>query len=440
MREAAADHVDQQPLVRFRAPFRNRLLQVEVQAHRHHVHPAARLLREHLQLDRLFRLEPDHEAVAVIARAGRDDRERHVRELDHDFRLAALQPLAGAQEERHVRPAPVVDVRAQRDEGFRAAVRRHVVLLEIALDRLAVDRAGRVLAAHRVARDVRQRHRPQRAQHLQLLVAYRIRVERHGRLHRDDAQQLQQVVLHHVAQRAGMVVEARAAADADRLRHRDLHAADVRRLPQRPEDRVAEAQHHQVLHGFLAEIVVDPIDLRFLEVLADRVVDRLRGREIVAQRLFEDDARVRVDEVRGRQVVADRREQLRRRRQVEHADRLAPRRFGEPPVVVRRVHVDQHVLEQVEEAAPRVGVERLLVDERARLLVHELAITVDAPVAAADGDDARLGRKIAVQVRHVQRGQQLAGGQVAAAAEDDHVDGPVGRGLGRLIRHGRFAV
>jgi hypothetical protein len=60
VREAAADHVDQQPLVCFRAPLRNRLLQVEVQAHGHHLHPAARFLREHLQLDRFLRLQLDH--------------------------------------------------------------------------------------------------------------------------------------------------------------------------------------------------------------------------------------------------------------------------------------------------------------------------------------------------------------------------------------------
>ena len=216
-----------------------------------------------------------------------------------------LHPLAGAQEKRHVGPAPVVDVRAQRDECFGAAARRHVVFFEVALHRLAVHRAGGVLAAHGIASDVLGRHRTQRAQHLELFVTDRVRIERHRRLHRDDAQQLQQVVLHHVAQRAGLVVETRAAAHADRFRDRDLHALDIRRLPQRAENRIAEAQHHQVLHGFLAEVVVDPVDLRFVEMLADRRVDFLRGRQIVAQRLFEHDPRIAVDQPRRRQVIAD---------------------------------------------------------------------------------------------------------------------------------------
>jgi hypothetical protein len=126
-----------------------------------------------------------------------------------------------------------------------------------------------VLAAHGVARDVGQGQAAQRAQHLELFVAHGVRRQRGRRLHGDDAQQLQQVVLHHVAHGAGAVVEAGAAADADFLGHRDLHARDVRRAPQRFQDRVPEAQHHQVLHGFLAEVVVDAVDLRFGEVLAD---------------------------------------------------------------------------------------------------------------------------------------------------------------------------
>ena len=81
------------------------------------------------------------------------------------------------------------------------------------------------------------------------------------RLHRDQAQQLQQVVLHHVAQRAGPVVEVAAAFDAHRLGHRDLHVVDRGRVPQRLEQHVGEAQRQQVLHRLLAEIVIDAEDL-----------------------------------------------------------------------------------------------------------------------------------------------------------------------------------
>ena len=70
------------------------------------------------------------------------------------------------------------------------------------------------------------------------------------------------MVLHHVAQGAGMFVERAAAAfHADRFRGRDLHVIDILAIEQRLEDGVAEAKRQQVLHRVLAQIVVDAIDL-----------------------------------------------------------------------------------------------------------------------------------------------------------------------------------
>ena len=70
------------------------------------------------------------------------------------------------------------------------------------------------------------------------------------------------MVLHHVAQHAGAVVVAGAAFQADRLGDGDLHVVDHVGVPQPLEDRIGEAQRHQVLHGFLAEVVVDAEGLR----------------------------------------------------------------------------------------------------------------------------------------------------------------------------------
>jgi hypothetical protein len=72
-----------------------------------------------------------------------------------------------------------------------------------------------------------------------------------GSLLVEDAQQLQQVVLDHVAQCASLVVEHAAAFDADLLRDRDLDVPDPSTTPQRFEQRVAEPQRDQVLHRLL---------------------------------------------------------------------------------------------------------------------------------------------------------------------------------------------
>ena len=76
-------------------------------------------------------------------------------------------------------------------------------------------------------------------------------------LHRGQRQQLQQVVLDHVAGRADAVVVPGPAADPDVLGHGDLHVVDVAAVPDRLVHLVGEAQRQDVLHRLLAEVVVD---------------------------------------------------------------------------------------------------------------------------------------------------------------------------------------
>ena len=84
-----------------------------------------------------------------------DDLERRVRralELDRDRRLAPRQALAGADVERRVGPAPVVDVELGGDVGLGQRVRRDARLLAVARHLLALDVAAPVLAADDVLR------------------------------------------------------------------------------------------------------------------------------------------------------------------------------------------------------------------------------------------------------------------------------------------------
>ena len=129
------------------------------------------------------------------------------------------------------------------------------------------------------------------------------------------------MVLHHVAQRAGLLVVAGARADAFLLGHGDLHVVDVLLVEQRLEDAVGEPEHQDVLDGLLAEIVIDAVDLALVEHLRDRVVDRARAVQVAADRLLDDEPRERadppaVDEPRAGQLLHRRREQRRRHRQV----------------------------------------------------------------------------------------------------------------------------
>ena len=99
------------------------------------------------------------------------------------------------------------------------------------------------------------------------------------------------MVLNHVAQRAGLlVVAASTALHAEVFGTGDLDVADVFAVPERFENRVCETQHHQVLRGFLAEVVVDPVSVPLLEGLVDDLIEVLRGLEVGAKRLLDDHA------------------------------------------------------------------------------------------------------------------------------------------------------
>src|ERR1700687_1497646 len=98
------------------------------------------------------------------------------------------------------------------------------------------------------------------------------------------------MALHHVAQRARVIVVRGAGADALGLGDGNLHVIDEARSPDRLEDRVGESEHHQILDGLLAKIMIDSKNLTLVEMPRELAVDLRRAREIVADWFFDYDA------------------------------------------------------------------------------------------------------------------------------------------------------
>src|SRR3546814_1187282 len=88
--------------------------------------------------------------------------------------------------------------------------------------------------------DVLCAHLAQGSQQLDLLVADRGRRHARRRLHRDDREQLEHMVLHHVLQRADAVIIGYAAFQADGFGDGDLDMVD--RLRVRSEEHTSELQ------------------------------------------------------------------------------------------------------------------------------------------------------------------------------------------------------
>src|SRR6516165_10715796 len=160
-----------------------------------------------------------------------------------DDALALRQPLAGAQEERHAGPAPIVDRAFQRDEGLG---------IGLGVD-AGLGTVARVLPAHDMLRIDRQHA----AKDLVFFLADGPRRQRRRWLHRHERENLEQVGDHHVAIRPGRLVEGGTRGEPERLGNVNLHMIDEVAVPDRLEQPVGEAECEDVLRWLLAQEVVD---------------------------------------------------------------------------------------------------------------------------------------------------------------------------------------
>ena len=233
----------------------------------------------------------------------------------------------------------------------------------VGLDRRAAGHAVHLavapeLPAHHVARV----QRPHGAQGLGLLVSERLGAVPHRRLHGQHRQDLEHVVLDHVADRAGLVVEAPTVRHAEVLGHGDLDGLHVVAVPHRLEEGVGEAEVGEVLDRLLAEIVVDAEDPLLGEDLVQRRIELAGGRQVVAEGLLDHHPAV-VGQAGGAERLHHGPEQRRRDRQVVHGRPRVPQRLGERLEGLGVAVVAVDVLEGARDALPG-----LVLDRRARLL------------------------------------------------------------------------
>ncbi len=195
--------------------------------------------------------------------------------------------LAGAHEDGHARPTPVVDLELHGHVGLGAAVGRHAVLLPVADHLLALGPPGVVLGPDHVGQDLLGRRNLDRPQGLDLLVADALGVDGRRWLHQGERQHLQDVVLDDVPQSPCRFVEPAPMLDSEGFGHGDLHVIDVASVPHRFEDGVGEAQGEQVLDGLLPEVVVDAVDLVFLEDPVQGGIQLVGAGQVPSERLLD---------------------------------------------------------------------------------------------------------------------------------------------------------
>src|SRR5438445_2421840 len=123
-------------------------------------------------------------------------------------------------------------------------------------------------------------------QNLGLLVSYGVGLKRDRRFHRGQGKQLHDMIGNHVAQGSGSVEVAATPLHAYGFGVSDLHVVNVTSVPDRLKDGIVETEDHDVLYGFLAQIVIVAIDLVFLQPTLDLAVLALRRFQVVSKWLF----------------------------------------------------------------------------------------------------------------------------------------------------------
>ena len=240
-----------------------------------------------------------------------------------------------------------------------------------------------------------------------------------GRLHRRCPDDLHQVVHDHVPQGSDGIVEVSAILDSEVLGHRDLDGLDVVSVPDRLEERVCEAEIQDLLGSHLPEVVVDPVELRLVDVLMELVSECARRLEVVPERLLHDDPRSR-RQPGVCQPLDDPAEQKGRDLEVEDRGLGALDRLADPGVGRGVSEVPLDIGEPRGETLEHRRVELFPgADDRLARPLDEL---LDRPVVDRDPDDRALDQ--AALFQPVQRAERHHLRQVAGDSEDDeHVRG-----------------
>ena len=205
---------------------------------------------------------------------------------------------------------------------------------------------------------------------------------------------------------------------------------DVVAVPEGLENGVGETLHEQVLHGLLAQVVVDPIHLMLLEHLADHAVERDRRVEVLAEGFFDDDLGVerRAEparrQARGPEIAQDGGEDGRRSGDVEQHLQIASQPFLDPGDVrgetlegLGLVIPARHVAGVLPDMVPDVAVEFAAGKLLDRPGGHVAKLVVRDRLAAI-ADEEEISRQQMVECEIVDRGDELSRGQVARGAKN----------------------
>ncbi len=252
---------------------------------------------------------------------------------------------------------------------------------------------------------------------------------------------------HHVAQCTRAVVEITAGLDTHGFCGSDLHVIDVMVVPERLENPVRKPADQNVLDGFLAQVMIDAIDLVLAHHTQQAGVQCFGSGQVGAERLLDNHASKGVGRFLQQASATQARrhftEEARRGGQIEHgvAGAVFLDTLGNGGIGFILDEVASDVADALGQACPQLGVQRrfgaapfclgLLADEVFELLREGLI----RDVVVVDPHDVQTVIQQAIATEVVQcRGQQPFD-QVAMGAKKENRGGRSSFYLGFSLFH-----
>jgi len=169
----------------------------------------------------------------------------------------------------------------------------------------------------------------------------------------------------HVAQGAGVFVKTATCLDPDGFSRSDLHMVNVMIVPEGFEKPVGETADQNILDGFLAQVMVNPVDLLLAHDIEQALIQCLSCLHVRAKRFFNDDPAKCIggflEQPAGTQPLHDFAEKAWCSGQVEHRiasaagdDFLLQRPVG---AVIQKIAL--HVADVLRQRGPQIGIQAL---------------------------------------------------------------------------------
>ncbi len=98
----------------------------------------------------------------------------------------------------------------------------------------------------------------------------------------------------HVPHNAGLVIVTAPIFHSHGFCRGNLDVIDVAPVPDRLKDGIGETENHDILHRLFAEIMIDSVDLFFIEYFMHSAVQFPRRLEVGTEGLFDDHSGTRL--------------------------------------------------------------------------------------------------------------------------------------------------